>query len=252
VRLARLEHKVPDLHAVPARVTDVDFEAELRRVARARDDHVYALELVLPQVVVGDLQRRLAEQVDEDLPRFRALDLERADVGLVDRDVEARLVRDAHRPEEHVAVGDREPETVLVQAQQDRVVDDPAVRGSDEDVLALSNGALVQVARNQHVRERKAVPSGDLHLSLDAHVPQRDPVQKLPVLLDRVAVVPRVVHVVVEAVHLYAVAPGGVEERRLADPCVQQNLGVLDELRHCSLTPLSHPVLYRLPRCHST
>ena len=87
----------------------------------------------------------------------------------------------------------------------------------------------------------KALGPVDLHLPLDAEVPERDAVQELPVLLDRVTVVARVVHVVVEAVHLHAVAPGGVEERRLADPRVQKDLGVLDDLRHCSFPPLGWP-----------
>ena len=59
---------------------------------------------------------------------------------------------------------------------------------------------------HEHVRERERVGAGDLDLPLDADVPQRDAVQELPVLLDRVAVVARVVHVVVEAVQLHAVA----------------------------------------------
>ena len=147
------------------------------------------------------------------------------------------MVGHAHRPQQHVAVGDRDPEVVLAQSEQDGVVDDAAVRSRDEDVLALPYGTLVQVARDEHVRQAEGVRTGDLHLPLNTHVPERDTVQELPVLLDRVAVMARVVHVVVEAVHLHAVTPRGVEIGRLPDPGVQQDLRVLDDLVHGSLPP---------------
>ena len=48
---------------------------------------------------------------------------------------------------------------------------------------------------------------------------------------------PRVVHVVVEAVPLHAVTLRGVEVRRLPNPGIEKHLGVLIDLRHCSLPP---------------
>jgi hypothetical protein len=203
--------------------------SELGGVAGTRDDHVEPVQRVLAKVVVRDLAGVLAEELDQHVGRLRALDLERPDVRLADLDVQARVVRDAHRPEQHVAVGDRDPEAVLLQPQQDRVVDDPAVRRRDEDVLALADRALVQVARDEHVREREGVRPRDLDLALDADVPQRHPVHELPVLLDRVAVVAGVVHVVVDAVDVHAVAARGVEVRRLPDPRVEQDVRVLDD-----------------------
>src|SRR5205823_10273986 len=68
-----------------------------------------------------------------------------------------------------------------------------------------------------------------------------DAVQELPVLRHRVAVVARVVHVVVEAVQVHAVLARRVEVRRLPDPRVQQDLGVLDDLRHCLCPPPVYP-----------
>ena len=94
---------------------------------------------------------------------------------------------------------------VLAEAEEDRVVEDAALGRGDEDVLALVDGAFVQVARDEHVRERESVGTSDLDLPLDADVPQRDAVQELPVLLHRVAVVPGVIGVVVDAVHRDAV-----------------------------------------------
>jgi hypothetical protein len=120
----------------------------------------------------------------------------------------------------------------LPEPQQHGIVDDAAVGGGHEDVLALSDLALGQIARDEHVRERERIGSGDLDLTLDADVPQRHAVEQLPVLLHRVAVVARVVHVVVDAVHGDTVPPRRVEERRLADARIQQDLRVLDDRRH--------------------
>ena len=91
----------------------------------------------------------------------------------------------AHKP--GVAVGQRQPPAVLLDAEQDRVVDDPAVLGGDEHVLALADGALRQVAAGQHVGERRRVRPGDLDDPLDRDVPDGHVVEQRPVLLDRVA-----------------------------------------------------------------
>ena len=72
--------------------------------------------------------------------------------------------------------------------------------------------ALVKIARHEHVRKRKRVRAGDLNLTLDAYVPQRHSIEKLPILCDGIAIVTRVVHVVIHAVHRHAVAARTVEE----------------------------------------
>ena len=176
VRLAGLEHDLPQLLGVAACAPAIDLEADLRRVARTGNDDVHPLEFVVPQVVIGDVEHAVAEQVDEDLPGLRSLNLHRADIGLADRHVKAGVVGDAHRPQEHVTVGDRDPEVILTQSEQHGIVDDPTVLCSNEDVLALPHRALVQVTRNEHVRERERVGAGDLHLPLDTDIPERDPV----------------------------------------------------------------------------
>jgi hypothetical protein len=50
-------------------------------------------------------------------------------------------------PEQHVAVGNRQPEVVLAKAQEHRVVDHATVHVGVERELALLDRALVQVAR---------------------------------------------------------------------------------------------------------
>jgi hypothetical protein len=154
-----------------------------------------------------------------------------SDVGLAEGDVDPGAVRDPERPQQHVAVGERQPDVILAEPQQHGIVDDAAVGRGDEHVLALPYLALGEVARDEHVCEGKGARSGDRDLALNAHVAQRHALEQLPVLGDRIAVMPGVVHVVVDAVHRHAVAMRGIKERRLADPGVQKDLRVLDDRR---------------------
>jgi hypothetical protein len=75
------------------------------------------------------------------------------------------------------------------QPQQHRIIDDAAILGGDEDVLALADPTVVYIARNQHIPERERVRTTDLDLALDTHIPQSDTMQ-MPVLLHRIAAVP--------------------------------------------------------------
>ena len=95
---------------------------------------------------------------------------------------------------------------VLSQAHQDGIVDDAAVRGGDQHVLALANRTLGEVAGRQHVREPEGVGSRDLDLSLHGHVPQRDVFEEVPVLGLQVVVADGEQRVVVDRVGLRTVA----------------------------------------------
>ena len=228
MRLAGLQHAVPELHPVAAGVLQVQLVPELPGVACARDDELHPVELVVLHVVVGHVEDALAEEVAHDLLGLGALHLHRADVGLPDLDVHPGVVGEALGPQQDVAVGQREPEVVLGEAQENGVVDDAALGVGDEGVLALLDGALVQVARGEHVRELEGVGAGDLDLPLrPADVPHRDAFEELPVLLDRVPVVPRVVVVVVDAVLLDPVPARAVEVRGLEYPRVLQDTRVV-------------------------
>ena len=105
---------------------------------------------------------------------------------------------------------------VLPQPQHDRVVDDPAVGRRDQDVLALADRALRQVARRQQLGEAESIPPLDLELSLDRDVPQRDVPQQVPVLRLEVVEVDREEHVVVDGVAARAIGLLGLVEGRLA------------------------------------
>src|SRR5215218_477976 len=114
VRLAGLDERVPQPQSVTAGIAQIEFIAELARVARSRDHEPHAVELAVDHVVVGNVEDVGAEQVGHDLLGLRALDLKRSDVGLRDAHVEARVIGETLAPEQHVAVGQREPEVVLV------------------------------------------------------------------------------------------------------------------------------------------
>src|SRR5699024_6280885 len=141
-----------------------------------------------------------AEQVDHHILGLGPLYLYRSDVGLPDLDVHAEAVGESSGPEQDVAVGGGEPEVVLTQPQQHWVVDDPAVLRGDEHVFALPDLALVQITWDQHVREVECVGTGDLDLTFRADVPQGHAVQQMPVLGNRVTVVPGVIHAIVHTV----------------------------------------------------
>ncbi len=139
----------------------VDLVAELAGVAGARHAHPHAVEIeVLGHPVVGDLQDLLAEQAGHDFPGLRPLDLDRRHVHLADRDIQAGVVGQPLGPQPDVGVREREPEAVVLQPQQHRVVGDPAVRQRDEHVLRLAHRALAQIARGHHVGEGERVRSG--------------------------------------------------------------------------------------------
>src|SRR4029079_13554343 len=89
---------------------------------------------------------------------------------------------------------------------------------SARHVRELADRALGQVAARERVRERRGVRPDDLDDPLHPDVPERHAVQQRPVLLDRVAVVAREVHVVVDVVRAGARLQRLLEERRAAVP----------------------------------
>ncbi len=125
---------------------------------------------------------------------------------------------DAARPQPGVRVRQRQPPAVGLDPQQHRVVDDAAVLGGDQHVLALADSALRQVATGQGIDESGGIGPGDLDDPLDRHVPQRHVVEQRPILLDRVGVVARQVHVVVDVVRAAAGLECLLEERRAPVP----------------------------------
>ena len=54
--------------------------------------------------------------------------------------------------------------------QQDWIVENPALGIGNQDILALSNRHLRQIAGGQRLDEARGIRPGDLHLPLDRHV----------------------------------------------------------------------------------
>ena len=182
-------------------------------------------ELLLHEPVVPEIPDVIAEQFRHHLRRPGTLNLHWRDVRFADLHVEPGVDRDPLSPEKYIAVGQREPEVVLAEAKQHRVVDDASIFGRDDHVLALPYGALRQISRGEHVGERKGVRTADLDLALDADVPDRDAVQQLPILGLKVVVARRQEHVIVHRIALRSVLQSRLEEGRSA-----QAGAALDEL----------------------
>src|SRR5918998_2031681 len=193
VRLAITQHRVPEPQAVAAGVPEVDLEPHLAGVAGPRHHDVHAVEIELVHPVVLEVQDLVAEDGHHEVPRLGTLDLDRHHIRLPDLHVVARRGGHAFGPEQHVAVGDRQPEVVLAKAQEHRVVDDATVHVGVERELALLDRALVEVARGEHVGELEGVGTCDLDLPLGGHVPYGDVVDELPVFDEHVVVVPGMV-----------------------------------------------------------
>jgi hypothetical protein len=234
VRLAGLQHPVPELEPVAARVLQVEFVSQLPGVSGAGDHELHPVEFPVHHIVVWHLEYLFAEEVGHHLPGLRSLHLHRADVGLFDLDAQPHVVSEPLRPEQHVAVGQGEPEMILVETQQHRIVDYAAFSVGDEGVLALPYGALIEIARGEHVGELEGVGTRDLDLPFGPpDVPEGNAFEKLPVLLDRVLVVAWMVMMVVDTVFLNPVPARTVEVRRLEYPRVLQNARVgIDVIVH--------------------
>src|SRR5215207_621764 len=146
VWLAGLQHAVPELESVAARVLEVEFVPQLPGLSGAGDHELHPVELPVYHIVIGNLEYIFAKEVGHHLPGLRSLYLHGSDVGFFDLHVQPHVVGEPLRPEQHVAVGQGEPEMVLVETQQHGIVDDAAFGVGDEGVLALPYGALIEIA----------------------------------------------------------------------------------------------------------
>src|ERR1041384_5932218 len=216
VRLPGLHDPLPELVA-PAPVPEVDLVADLAGPAGAGYDHRDAVERGFQEPVVLEGEHPVPEERADHLLRGGALDLEGRDVGLADRHSKTGVPRHAAGVEQHVAVREGEPEVVVAQAQEHRVVHHAAVVRRDDDVLPLAHRAAREIARGEQIGELERVRSGDLDLALHPHVPEGDVIDEVPVLLLQVREADRKEGVVVDGVSPGAVALRGLEEGSAAE-----------------------------------
>ena len=182
VRLPRLPDHVPQRLAELAAL-EVDLESALARIARTGDDLPRARHLDPAEFEEADVAYMRAEEIRQQRLGLRALHGERADVGLEHLRLHARAERQPLGVEQHVAVGDREPEPVLGQLQQHRIVDQPGALVDDGHVEAVADPGAAQIARRHPLHEAGGVGSADLDLALARDVPDLRMRAQVPVIL---------------------------------------------------------------------
>ena len=202
--------RVPQV--VAASVQQVHLEPGDRRPARAADHDRDALDLELLDPVVPDVVDRRAHELLERLRRQGPLDLHGMDVGQAHLRIQAGHRRDAEGVQAGIGIGQLHPPAVGSDVEQNRVVDDRAVRRRDQHVLALLDLAPGQVATRDHVDQPVRVGTRDLDGALDADVPHRHAVVQHPVLDLGVVEVTGQIHVVVDVVRGAAGPPRRLEE----------------------------------------
>src|SRR5437899_4368471 len=138
VLLPRLHDGVPELPAERA-VEKVQLVADLSRPTGASDEERNPVEVRLRKEVVWQGRDLVPKQVRHQGFRLRTLDLERRGIRLADRHLHAGMASDALGPQQDVTVREGDPESVLFEAEQDRIVQDAAVLVRDEDVLPLAD-----------------------------------------------------------------------------------------------------------------
>ena len=216
-------HRRPDLHQIVpehialAAVAEEYLVSELARPSGPRNDKRHAVPVIFHKTIIFELGRLIAEGGAENVARTRPLKLQRRDVGFADGHIHAGTGGHAACPEQHIAVRDRQPEMILGQLQQDRVVDDAAILVGDQHIFALAYLAAGKVTATEELGEFRRVWTGDLDLALDRHITQDRFVHEVPEILDRVAKVARNIHVVIDRKSLRAPAQRRIRKGGFTD-----------------------------------
>src|SRR5881296_352382 len=220
-RLPGRQDVVPQIGSSSS-VAQIDLVSDFGGPSRPRDDDRDAIDCRFEKVVVFQIRDRWAHERAEHVFRFRSLNLHGRDVGFSDLDVEVRVVGDAFRPEEHIAIRGGEPESVLPESREHGVVDEPALLVRQDDVLRLADLARGEVPRRQVLHELVSVGPPNLHLTFASDVPDGRMIHEMPVFLDRIGEIARDVHLVVHVVRVATGAPGRVKERRFPVPGTEE------------------------------
>ena len=138
VELSALVQNVrPNIVRVEHGVVQVYLEADLSREACAGNRYRVAVQRFVNDVVVRDFPHVGAEHLLHQQHRLGSLYLERGHVDLVDFDVVTGVGVDPLRSEKDIGIRDAEPELVIGDPQQHRVVDDAAVLVAQNHVTRL-------------------------------------------------------------------------------------------------------------------
>src|SRR3989454_3425674 len=178
-----IHYAVPQVRAA-ARIPEIDLVPDFGGPPRPRHEHRDAIDRRLQEVIVLEIQDPRTDERLEQRLRFRALDLHRRNIRFAKLEVEVREVGDPFGPEEQVAVRGGEPEPVIRESREDRVVDEPTLLVRQDDVLRLAHLARAEVAGRQVLHELVPVGAADLDLSFASYVPDGHVIHEVPVFLD--------------------------------------------------------------------
>jgi len=175
----------------------------------------------------------IAEEIRHQRDGFRSLNLHHRNIRIPDRDIHPGMDRDAARPKLQIAVGGGEPVPIPVDADDDGVAEDAAIRCRDQRVLTLSDRAGFHVAGREILNEARCVRSGDLNLAFAHDRPDRHVPGDMPELFDRIGEGTRDIGSVIDGEVSAAVAPSGLKEGTFSDARLKSQLGarVLDQTR---------------------
>ena len=216
--------RIPDALGRLRRVAHVNLISLLTAEPGLADDHRATVDLRLHQPVIGNLPQAFAQQVGHQLFRQRALHLQRGHVQLADIDIPAFRRVHPLQPQHKVGVRDREPEFILRQPQQNRIVQDAALVIAQYAVFATHRLDAGGVAGDDCVDEILGIRPFDADLPLHRDVPQRHAIDQRPVFRHRPAILgpgiaARVIHAVVDGGTPRPRLDRQVPERRFAHPC---------------------------------
>src|SRR5699024_3345267 len=122
--------------------------------------------------------------------------------------------------------GNRNREPLLTDAQQSGIAEVPAVLSRGHRVCTLNALQSPQVAQGEHIGEFESIWAGNLHLAFGPDIPESDIVYQRPVFLHRIAVTPRMVLVIDDAVGFHTVSTGSMKIGRLSNPGVHEHFGL--------------------------
>ena len=210
--LPGLPQRIPEVEA-DGRIVGIDFEPALPAPARPRDDQRMAPEFQGRETEEADRADILAENRRHHILRLRPLHRQRADIGLAHRNVETETVRQPPGPQRHIGIGDRQPEAVLGQFEQYRIVDHEAPLVDQRRIEAPADGGGGKVARRHQLREARGVGPAQLHLALAADIPQLHVIDQMPIVLLQRPEGDGQQHVVVDRIGAdpQRLDPGGIE-----------------------------------------
>ncbi len=203
VGLARGKHGIPEVLGVFGRILEVNLVPLLSGKAGLGHDHVVAGHLAFHQAVVGNVPDGVAKQVRHQGFRLGPLNLHGRHIDFRNGDIESHANVYAPHPQLKITVGERKPELVLGDPQQNRIIDDATLFIAEDDVLATHGLDLGRIPGDHVIHEPLGIRAFDLDLTLNRHVPHGDVVDQRLVLqhgaaVFRANITPGVVHTVVD------------------------------------------------------